>query len=66
MSAEDKAKAAKETVEGKAKEAAGRVTNNPDLVDEGRAHQAKAKGYQARGHVKDAANDVKNAFDNDK
>jgi uncharacterized protein YjbJ (UPF0337 family) len=63
MSAEDKAKAAKENIEGKTKEAAGRVTHNDDLVVEGQAHQAKAHAHEAKGHVKDAAEDVKDAFD---
>jgi uncharacterized protein YjbJ (UPF0337 family) len=63
MSAEDKAKAAKENIVGKTKEATGRVTHNDDLVAEGKMHEAKAHGYEAKGHVKDAADDVKDAFD---
>lgn len=63
MSTEDKAKAFKENVEGKTKEAAGRVTNDDDLVAEGKAHQVKADAHEAKGHVKDAVDDVKDAFD---
>jgi len=63
MSTEDKMKAAGENIEGKAKEAAGRVTNDDELVAEGKAHQAKADVHEAKGHVKDAVDDVKDAFD---
>jgi len=55
MSAEDKMKAAADKVTGKAKEAAGHVTNDDKLVAEGKADQAK-------GHVRDAAENVKDAF----
>ncbi|WP_341975773.1 CsbD family protein [Microbacterium sp. LTA6] len=55
MSAEDKIKAAAEKVAGKAKEAVGHVTHNDELVAEGKAEQVK-------GNVRDAAENVKDAF----
>lgn len=55
MSASDKIKAAAENITGKAKEAVGNVTDNDKLVAEGKAEQAK-------GHTRDAAEDVKDAF----
>lgn len=55
MGAEDKIKAAAEKLAGKAKEAVGAVTNNDELVAEGKAEQAK-------GSVRDAAENVKDAF----
>jgi uncharacterized protein YjbJ (UPF0337 family) len=53
MSAADKIKAAAEDVAGKAKEAAGKVTNNDELVAEGKADQAKASGKKVVEDVKD-------------
>ncbi|RFA10482.1 general stress protein CsbD [Subtercola boreus] len=50
MSAADKIKAAAENVAGKAKEAVGNVTDNDELVAEGKADQAKG---QTRGKVED-------------
>jgi len=55
MSAENKIKATAEKVTGKAKEAAGHIANNEKLVAEGKADQAK-------GHVRDAAENVKDVF----
>lgn len=55
MSAADKARNAAEDLAGRAKEAAGVVTRNEDLREQGRADQAKAD-------VKMAAEDVKDAF----
>lgn len=55
MSAEDRIKAAAEKVAGKAKEAIGRVTHDEKLVAEGKAEQAK-------GGIRDAAEDVKDIF----
>ncbi|MBT2495040.1 CsbD family protein [Microbacterium oxydans] len=55
MGAEDKIKAAAEKVAGKAKEAVGKVTNDDKLVAEGKAEQAK-------GEVRDTAENVKDAF----
>jgi uncharacterized protein YjbJ (UPF0337 family) len=55
MSADDKIKAAAEKIAGKAKEAIGNVTNDDKLVAEGKADQTK-------GNVRDAAENVKDAF----
>ena len=54
MSATDKAKNAIEDVEGKAKEAAGRVTGDRDTEEEGRKDQAKSDLKNAGENVKDA------------
>jgi uncharacterized protein YjbJ (UPF0337 family) len=55
MSATDKAKNAIEDVEGKAKEGLGRVTGDRDTENEGRKDQAKSD-------LKDAGENVKDAF----
>ncbi len=55
MSAGDKIKAAAETAAGHVKEAVGKVTDNDDLIAEGKADQAK-------GTVKDKVEDVKDVF----
>jgi len=55
MGAQDKAKHALENAEGQMKEAAGHATDDERLVAEGKVDQAKA-------HVKDAAEDVKDIF----
>jgi uncharacterized protein YjbJ (UPF0337 family) len=54
MSAEDKAANTIDKVAGKAKEAAGRATGNPDLEDAGKRQQAKSDLKQAGEKVKDA------------
>ncbi|MCD2499114.1 MULTISPECIES: CsbD family protein [Microbacterium] len=55
MSAGDKIKAAADKVTGEVKEAVGKVTGNDEMVAEGKADQAK-------GHLKDAVEDVKDTF----
>jgi len=55
MSAVDKAKNAVEDVEGKAKEALGRLSGDRSTENEGRKDQAKAD-------LKDAGEKVKDAF----
>lgn len=55
MSFIDKAKNAAEDTLGKAKEVAGDVTNNDELKAEGKSDQAKSS-------VKDAGENVKDAF----
>ncbi len=55
MSAGDKIKAAAEKAAGHVKETVGKVTDNDDLVAEGKADQAK-------GAVKDKVEDVKDVF----
>jgi uncharacterized protein YjbJ (UPF0337 family) len=54
MSAEDKIRNAAEDLGGKAKEAAGKVTDNERLEAEGKADQSKADLKQAGEKTKDA------------
>ncbi|SDJ01902.1 CsbD-like [Frankineae bacterium MT45] len=54
MSATDKVKNAVEDVEGKAKEAFGKVTGNHRTENEGKGDQAKADLKNAGENVKDA------------
>lgn len=54
MSAGDKIKNAAEDLAGKAKEAVGKVTNNDELVAEGKADQTKSDVKKAGENVKDA------------
>ena len=54
MSALDKAKNAKEDIEGKAKEVFGRVTGHKDTEAEGKTDQAEADLKNAGEKVKDA------------
>ena len=56
MGLDDKIKHAAEDIAGKAKEAAGKVTNNDKLEAEGKADQAKADVKKAGDNVKDAFN----------
>jgi uncharacterized protein YjbJ (UPF0337 family) len=53
MSATDKIKNAAQDLMGKAKEAAGKVTDNEDLQAEGEADQNKADAKKAGENVKD-------------
>lgn len=55
MGLDDKIKNAAQDLTGKAKEAVGKVTDNDKLVAEGRADQVQAD-------LKQAGEDVKNAF----
>ena len=57
MGASDKIKNATEEAVGKAKEAAGKMTDNERLEAEGRADQTKANLKQAGENVKDAVTD---------
>ncbi len=54
MSAADKIKNAAEDLAGKAKEAVGKATDNDKLVAEGKADQTKSDVKQAGENVKDA------------
>jgi len=54
MSATDKAKNAIQDVEGKAKQALGRVTGDRRTEDEGRRDQVKSDVKNAGENVKDA------------
>ena len=60
MSFGDKVEHIGEEIKGKAKEAAGKLTNNEDLEAEGHADQAAADVKQAGDKVGDAAKDVFN------
>jgi uncharacterized protein YjbJ (UPF0337 family) len=48
---------------GKAKEAAGDLTDDERLEREGKADQVKGAGKEAVGHVKEAGRAVKDAMD---
>lgn len=56
MGLDDKIKNAAEDIKGKAKEAAGKVTDDERLEAEGRGDQAKSDVKQAGEKVKDAFN----------
>jgi uncharacterized protein YjbJ (UPF0337 family) len=60
MSLEDKAKAAGKNIEGKAQEALGNVTGDPEDKAEGKAKQGEA---QVRQGVEDVKDNVKKAID---
>ncbi|CBG75681.1 CsbD family protein [Streptomyces sp. LBUM 1478] len=53
MAREQKAKAKKETIKGRAKEATGRVLGNEQMEAEGRGSQAKGDARQAKEKTKD-------------
>lgn len=55
MAAEDKAKATGKNIEGKAQEAMGNVTGDPEDKSEGKAKQAEAQVQHAKEDVKDKA-----------
>ena len=57
MGADDKIRNAAENLLGKAKEAAGKLTDNEKLEAEGKADQTKA-------HTKKVGEDVKDVFNN--
>ena len=54
----DKVEHLGEELKGKAKEAAGKITDKPDLEAEGQAEQASADVKQAGDKFGDAARDV--------
>lgn len=51
-----------ENLVGKAKEAAGKITDNDKLVAEGKADQVKAHAKDAASDVKDAGKDIGDAL----
>ncbi|BBZ23945.1 CsbD family protein [Mycolicibacter hiberniae] len=57
MGLQDKAKNAAQDVTGKAKEAAGKVTGDDKLRNEGKADQGKSSLKKAGENVKDAFRD---------
>jgi uncharacterized protein YjbJ (UPF0337 family) len=58
MTMGDKIKHAGEQAVGKAKEAAGKATDDPELQSEGRGDQASADIKQTGDKLKDAARDI--------
>ena len=60
MSTEDKAKATAKNIEGKAQEAMGKVTGDPEDKAEGKMKQGEA---QAQHAVENAKDKVKKAID---
>lgn len=60
MSIEDRAKAVAKNIEGKAQEAMGEVTGDPQDKAEGKAKQAESK---VRHGVEDAKDEVKKVID---
>ncbi|MBE9166559.1 CsbD family protein [Pleurocapsales cyanobacterium LEGE 06147] len=57
MSTEDKAKATGKNIEGKAQEAMGNVTGDPEDKAKGKAKQAEAEVRQTAEDVKDKMKD---------
>lgn len=60
MSTEDRAKAMAKNIEGKAQEALGNVTGDPEDQEAGKAKQAEA---EVRHTTEDAKDKVKEAID---
>ncbi len=60
MSTEDRAEATAKNLEGKAQEAMGEVTGDPEDKAKGKAKQGEAKAQHA---VEDAKDQVKKALD---
>lgn len=58
MSVEDRAKAIGKNIEGKAQEALGNVTGDPEDKAEGKAKQTEAQTRHAVEDVKDKAKDA--------
>jgi uncharacterized protein YjbJ (UPF0337 family) len=62
MGLDDKADNKGQDLKGRAKEAAGSLTGDDDLKNEGRGDQAESSVKQAGEKAKDAVSDVKDAF----
>jgi uncharacterized protein YjbJ (UPF0337 family) len=62
MGFDDKVDNKTDDLKGRAKEAAGSITGDDDLKDEGRSDQAESSVKQAGEKAKDAAGDLKDAF----
>lgn len=58
MSLEERAKAAGKNIEGKAQEALGNVTGDPEDRAEGKVKQAEAEARNAKEDVKDKAKKI--------
>jgi len=64
MSLMDKIKNKLDQSKGMVKEGAGKTLGNEQMEYEGKIEQGKANAKQSGEHMRDAANDVKNAFKN--
>jgi uncharacterized protein YjbJ (UPF0337 family) len=64
MGAMDKLKNKLQVGKGRAKEKAGRATDNPRLEGEGRADRVEGNTKQVGEQVKDAGKNVRDAFKN--
>jgi len=62
MGIDEKIRNATEKVTGAAKEKWGEMTDDEEKKVEGRADQSKADLKQSGEHIKDAADDTKDAF----
>lgn len=62
MGFDDKLDNKTDDLKGRAKEAAGSLSGDDDLKNEGRADQAESSVKQAGEKAKDALGDVKDAF----
>lgn len=58
MGIEEKAKATAKNLEGKAQEAAGKMTGDPEAQAEGKAKQAEAAVRQEKENIKDKAKEA--------
>ncbi len=56
---EDRTEGTWDEMKGKVKEGVGDATGNESLEREGKTDQAQGKAEQSKGHLKDAAEDVK-------
>ncbi len=62
MGIDDKTENKAEDLKGRAKEAAGSITGDDEMKNEGRADQAESSVKQAGEKAKDAVGDIKDAF----
>ncbi|WP_017328402.1 CsbD family protein [Synechococcus sp. PCC 7336] len=58
MGTEERIKATAKNLEGKAQEAVGELTGDPEIKAEGKAKQAEAQVAQEKENIKDKAKDV--------
>ncbi len=62
MADEDKIKNKAQQAKGKAKKAAGEMTDDERMKNEGKSDESKAKMKQAGEHAKDTARSARDAF----
>jgi uncharacterized protein YjbJ (UPF0337 family) len=58
MSTEDRVQATGKNIEGKAQEALGNITGDPEDKAEGKAKQSEAQGHHAVEDVKDKVKEI--------